>query len=161
MEHIAPRWYAHPAVLLAVAEVHDPRPWSGVAGDDPLGRLRLYERLGARLLGVPFIQPALGPNGARVPGFLLLAFHVDPSVEVEHDGESAVHSDIVGRFVRRYYETAEGITAPYDSQLAELLRRIEDHATIRLLPLAEYERVALLAGPPERNGRLAGDEAPP
>jgi GNAT superfamily N-acetyltransferase len=149
MEHVAPRWYAHPSVRVALAEVHDPRRWSGVVGEDPLSRLRLYERLGARVLGVPFVQPALGPESARVPGFLLLAFHVDPSVEVEHDGESAVRSDLVGRFVRSYYEAAEGITAPYDSQLAELLRRIDDHATIRLLPLAEYERVALLTGPPE------------
>jgi GNAT superfamily N-acetyltransferase len=149
MQHVAPRWFAHPDVLLAVAEVHDPRPWSAVAGEDPLSRLRLYERLGARVLGVPFIQPALGPGRARVPGFLLFAFHVDPSVEVEHEGEGAVRSDLVGRFVRRYYETAEGITAPYDSELAELLRRIEGQATIRLLPVAEYDRVALLTEPPE------------
>ena len=58
---------------------------------------------------------------------------------------SADGADIVGRFVRRYYETAEGVHAPYDSQLAHLLERIEEHPTIRLLPIAEYEDVPPLA----------------
>jgi GNAT superfamily N-acetyltransferase len=147
VEHVAPRWYAHPSVRLALAEVHDPRAWSGVVGDDPLSRLRLYERLGARVLGMPFVQPALGPGRARVAGFLLLAFHVDPSIEVESDGGSAVSSEIVGQFVRRYFETAEDVSAPYDSQLAELLRQIAEHPTIELLPIAEYDRVPLLANP--------------
>ena len=111
--HVAPRWYAHPAVRLALAEVHDPRAWSGIAGDDALSLLRLYDRLGARVLGVPFVQPALGPGRARAPDFLLLAFHVDPNIEL--DGGSAVPAGIVGRFVRRYYGTAEGVGAPYDS----------------------------------------------
>jgi GNAT superfamily N-acetyltransferase len=145
MEHVAPRWYARPDVLLAVAEVHDPRPWANTAGEDPLARLRLYERMGARLLGVPFVQPALGPGRARVPGFLLLAFHVDPTIEVENDGGRAVPSDVVGRFVRRYFEITEGAETPYDSQLTELLARIEEHETIPLLPIPDYERVPLLA----------------
>ena len=116
-----------------------------MTGDDPLSRLRLYERLGARVLGVPFVQPALGPGRARVHGFLLLAFHVDPSVEVGQHGAMAVRSDVVGRFVRRYYETAEDVRVPYDDQLAHLLGKIEEHPAIPLLPIADYEHVPLLA----------------
>ena len=145
MEHVAPRWYTRPDVLLAVAEVHDPRPWANVDGEDPLARLRLYERMGARVLGVPFVQPALGPGRARVPGFLLLAFHVDPSLELQDEGGSAIGSEIVSRFVRRYYEIAEGEPDPADSELNALLARIEERAAIPLLPIAEYERVPLLA----------------
>lgn len=143
MQHVAPRWYGHPAVRLALGEVHDPRRWSGVPGEDALSRLRFFERLGTQLLSVPFVQPALGEGRPRIPGFLLLVFHVDPSVELRRDGERAVRSDIVGRFVRRYYETAESVRAPYDSELADLLAQIEEHATIDLLPIAEYDRIEL------------------
>jgi GNAT superfamily N-acetyltransferase len=145
MEHVASRWYARPAVRLALAEVHDPRSWSGVEGDAPLRRLRLYERLGARVLGVPFVQPALSSDRARVPGFLLLAFHVDPSVELAQGSHSAVRSDLVGSFVRRYFESVEGARPPYDPQLAQLLRQIEEPSSIRLLPIGEYDRVPPLA----------------
>jgi GNAT superfamily N-acetyltransferase len=145
VEHVAPRWYAHPDVRLAVAEVHDPRPWANVADEDPLARLRLYERMGARVLGVPFVQPALAPGRARVPGFLLLAFFVHPEAELQRDGGSEVPSDLVSAFVRRYYASTEGTADPSDSQLNELLARIEERPTIRLLPIAEYERIPLLA----------------
>jgi GNAT superfamily N-acetyltransferase len=140
MEHVAPRWYAHPAVRLAIGEVHDPRRWSDVAGEDPVSRLRLFERLGARVLDVPFVQPALAEGKPRVPGFLLLAFHVDDSVE----REGAVPSAIVGGFVRRYYELEEGVDATSDAELAKLLGRIEEHTTIPLFPVAEYARVRSL-----------------
>jgi len=145
MERVAPLWYARPAVRLAVAEVHDPRAWSQVAGDDPARRLRLYERLGARLLAVPFVQPTVGAGRARVPGFLLVAFHVDPNIEVKLDGGTAVSSDIVGAFVRQYFGKAESVTAPYDAQLTELLGRISEHPAIPLLPVSEYDRIPLLA----------------
>lgn len=145
MEHVAPRWHARPDVDLAVAEVHDPRHWSEVAGEEAHARLRLFDRLGARVLGVPFVQPALGPGRARVPGFLLLAFHVDPSVEVEHDGATAVPSSLVARFVRRYFEETEGAADPADLQLASLLERIDEHPEIQLFPVAEYDRIPPLA----------------
>jgi len=139
LEHVAPRWY--PRVRLAVGEVHDPRRWSNVPDEDPVSRLRFYERVGARVLGVPFVQPALDAGGARIEGFLLIAFHVDPGVEVDEDGAASIRSDVVGRFVRSYYETAEGAREPYDSQLARLLERIGEHATIPLYAIADYDRV--------------------
>jgi GNAT superfamily N-acetyltransferase len=143
MEHVT-RWYARPDVRLAVAEVHDPRRWSSVEGGAPLGRLRLFGRLGARVLGVPFVQPALGPGRARVPGFLLLVFHVDESVEIEQDGVSAVSSELVAGFVRSYYDQAEGARASDDAQLDGLLEAIEERSTIPLLAIAEYDRVPQL-----------------
>lgn len=144
MEHVAPRWHTRPDVRLAVAEVHDPRRWSSVEGDAPLGRLRLFGRLGARVLGVPFVQPALGPGRPRVPGFLLLVFHVDGSVEIARGDASAVPSDLLAGFVRSYYEQAEGARATDDAQLDGLLEAIEARPTIPLLPIAEYDRVPQL-----------------
>jgi GNAT superfamily N-acetyltransferase len=141
MKHVGPRWYANPAVRLAVAEVHDPRHFSDIGDEHPLTRLRFYERLGGRLLGVPFVQPALGPDRARIEGFLLLALHVDPRIEISSSGRSSLPSGLVSRFVRRYYEVSEGVHAPYDSQLAHLFGLIEEHPAIDLLPIAEYKRV--------------------
>jgi hypothetical protein len=51
----------------------------------------------------------------------------------------------VSRFVRRYYAAAEGAGEPYDPQLAQLLARIDERATIPLLAIADYGRVPLLA----------------
>ena len=53
-------------------------------------------------------------------------------------------ADIVAGFVRRYYEIAEDGIAPDDSQLADLLGRIEEHPRIQLFPIDEYDRVPLL-----------------
>jgi predicted N-acetyltransferase YhbS len=137
VRHAAARWFARRSVRLALAEVHDPRRWPARAGEEPVARLRLFARLGARVLDVPFVQPGLGPGGARSRGFLLLAFHVDPGVEAG----AGVRSDVVGAFVRRYYATAEGAREPYDPELARLLGAIEGRPAIALLPASEYERV--------------------
>jgi GNAT superfamily N-acetyltransferase len=141
MKRVAAEWYRHPDVLLALAEVHDPRHFAGVLGEDSLGRLRLYERLGARLLAVPFVQPALSEGRERVPGFLLLVFHADPQVCVERDGTTGVRAEIVADFIRRYYESAEGASPPYDPQLTALLQAVGAHDEIPILPLSRYDRL--------------------
>ena len=104
-----------------------------MAGEDAARRLHFYERFGARVLDVPFVQPALANGRARIPGFLLIALHVDPAVVVHVDGES-VRADLVSRFVRRYYEEAEGAHEPWDPELARLLAVIDRVPTIALLP---------------------------
>ena len=111
VQRVLPGWFADPHVALAIAEVHDPRFWPDDAAE---ARLRLYDRLGGRVLGVPFVQPALGEGRERVRGFLLLVFHADPSVSVSVDGGEAVRTDVVARFIRRYFEETEGARAPYD-----------------------------------------------
>jgi GNAT superfamily N-acetyltransferase len=140
VRHAAAQWFAGPSVHLVLAEVHDPRRWSAGAREEPVARLRLFARLGARVLGVPFVQPALEPGGARSGGFLLLAFHVDPSV----DAGGAVRAEVVSAFVRRYYATAEGASEPYDRELARLLEAIDERPAIPLLPVSGYEGVPLL-----------------
>lgn len=134
-------WYANSDVRLAVGEAHDPRRWPQVEGEDALSRLRFYGRFGARVLDLPFVQPALGSGRARIGGFLLLVFHVDPSVEVPCDGATCVRADLVGRFVRHYYEAEEDVHPPYDDQLARLLGFIDARTAISLLPIEQYDRV--------------------
>jgi GNAT superfamily N-acetyltransferase len=137
---VVPAWYEGGRVLLALAEVHDPRRWSD-RGDKAVARLRLFERLGARALAAPFVQPALHGDGERVRGFLLLALHVDPSIQL-HDGDrEGIPAPLLARFVRRYYEDAEGPASAPDPELASLLARIEQDELMELVPLSEYERV--------------------
>jgi GNAT superfamily N-acetyltransferase len=145
VEHAGQRWFDDPTVQLALGEVHDPRVWAEQPDEHPGRRLDFYSRFDARVLGVPFVQPALKAGRSRIRGFLLLAFHIDPSVEVQSEGEVAIRSEIVGRFVRRYYELSEGAEAPYDAELARMLALIDEHPAIPLLPIVEFERVPLLA----------------
>lgn len=134
-------WEADETVDLALGEVHDPRHWAGVESDDPSARLRFFARHGAELLDVPFTQPALGPQGSRVPGFLLISLYVDPHIAAPAGGQRGVLAQTVSRFVRGYYEEAEGAKSPYDPELASLLSRIERNDLIRLLPVSGYERI--------------------
>jgi GNAT superfamily N-acetyltransferase len=116
-------WSATPDVRLVVAEVHD-----------SAARLRFFARAGARTLDVPFVQPGIGPGAPRVPGFRLLALHVDDGLT---DG-GGIPSDLLAGFVRRYYEAAEGVTPPYDAELSELLERIQRRP--RVLIVSEPRR---------------------
>jgi GNAT superfamily N-acetyltransferase len=139
---VVPAWFEDPRVAIAIGEVHDPRFWPEDRADE---RLRLYDRLGGRVLAVPFVQPALGAGASRVRGFLLLAFHVAARAHVMVDGRDAVSADLLARFVRRYFEQTEGARPPYDAELAGLLELIERDEGIPLLSVADYERVRPLA----------------
>jgi len=55
-------------------EVHDPRRLARARDSmDPWARLRVFERLGGRVLDLPYVQPALAPGQGRVRALLLLA----------------------------------------------------------------------------------------
>lgn len=138
LHRAAASWYG-PGVALAVGEVHDPGRWPE-EGDAAAGRLRLYAQVGARLLDVPFVQPALGPGRPRIDGFLLLAFHLAAEAGLG-DG---VPSGLLSRFVRAYYEREEGVRPPYDPELASLLELIEREPVVPLLPVDAYARVRAL-----------------
>jgi hypothetical protein len=142
-QDVAGRWYREADIPLAIAEVHDPRHWTDDGDAGP--RLRLYDRLGARVLDLPFIQPALSSRTKRVPGFFLLAFHVDPAILRRQDGVEGIPSALIARFVTNYFEDCEGISAPYDQELTSLLTEIQQAEVVELVPVSEYERVRQLS----------------
>ncbi len=72
----------------------------------PCARIRFFQRLGAQVLGVSFVQPSLGPGLARVPQFLLVAFAVKPVALVAAE-PPAVDARIVATFVPDYFEYCE------------------------------------------------------
>ena len=142
-------WPAQKPVALVLAEVHDPRAWAGVESDDPVARLRLFERFEGRVLDLPFVQPALQQGTERVRGFLLLTFLVDDSVRVARaGGGDGVPAALVRDWIRAYYEVAEGAREPYDPELRELLDAAERTDPIAVLPLSELAARPATAAPP-------------
>lgn len=135
--HAAATWPAQRQVRLVLAEVHDPRTWAGVEADDPVARLRLFERFEGRALDVPFVQPALRPGGERVRGFLLLVFFAAGDALVERDGGEGVPAELVSAWIRDYFASAEGAREPYDPELTGLLEAAERSDPIPLVALSE------------------------
>lgn len=82
------------AAPLVLGEVNDPRVHG--TGEDRLAR---FERWGARVLDVRYVQPALGPGLARDRGLLLIAFAPRPEI---------IDGALVRAFVEELYAATEG-----------------------------------------------------
>jgi len=84
---------------LVLAEIEDPRWFAVSDAGDPVARLRFYDRVGSRLLPLPYAQPSLRPGCSRVDGLLLIAISA-PGPDV--DGA------LVAAFLDEYYGSCEG-----------------------------------------------------
>jgi GNAT superfamily N-acetyltransferase len=96
---VVPRWQDTLRSPLIVAEVEHPKFHGPNAFGDPVARLRMYERMGARLLPIPYFQPALRPDLPRVRGMVLICLGSVPT---------AVAPDIVAGFLDEYMGACEG-----------------------------------------------------
>lgn len=137
--HLRAAWQRS-GVALVLGEVHDPRAHATGPDEDPHARLRFYERAGAELLGVPWLQPAVAPSGRRVDGMLLVALH--------RQGWAAgadVPAAPVAAWAQRYAAATEG-RAPTDEGWARLMARYSAASTLAVLPVASYASIPLLAG---------------
>ena len=101
------------ARLIATAVGSDPRPVLAEIEDprfhaadehrgDPVARARFYERLGSRLLPLPYVQPSFRPGSPRVPNLLLITI---PSAAPVGD---TINGVLVGDFLTEYYSACEG-----------------------------------------------------
>lgn len=129
-------WRERFAPALILGEVEDPRYYRE---HDPTGfgdanaRLRLYGALGARILAIPYFQPALSRLQPRVYNLLLMVFEADP---VAMKGDNAVDGKIVSGFIDENIARSEGRADDDEAQsLREALRGKSD---IQLLPPADY-----------------------
>ncbi|MDX3240240.1 GNAT family N-acetyltransferase [Streptomyces sp. ME03-5709C] len=98
----------HPLLTLAEIEhpaVHTPHDERG----DQAARLRFYARHGARVLNLPYFQPALRAGASRVPGMLLGLLATGPELA----GTDAIPSEPLRIFMTEYFEGTEG-TVPDD-----------------------------------------------
>ncbi len=123
-----------PALILG--EVEDPRYYRE---HDPMGfgdadaRLRLYGALGARILAMPYFQPALSQHQPRVYNLLLMVFEADPSVM---KGDNAVDGEIVGCFIDENLARSEGRAD--DNEANSVRNALRGKSGIRLLLPADY-----------------------
>jgi GNAT superfamily N-acetyltransferase len=110
---VVPAWCAgRDAAVLA--EVDDPRRWpADDDAGDPRARLRFYDRLGARLLPLPYLQPSLRPGSPRVEGMLLLRL----------DRSATAPRDVLAAFLEEYFTACEGPASLADPPVSGLLER--------------------------------------
>jgi hypothetical protein len=124
---------------LIVLEVEDPREFTGSADfGDPVARVRFYERHGVRALPLPYLQPALSPRTARVPGLMLMVLggtDVPP-------GATSVNGQHVADFLTEYFEEFEGPVQPGDTELRQLLAGSARPGGLPLLTVSELPSLA-------------------
>jgi GNAT superfamily N-acetyltransferase len=125
---------ARASLLLAEVERPDRHAGSDEHGD-PTARLRFYERYGARILDLPYVQPPIGPEAAPVPGMLMLALHVAP--EALRDGGTSVD----GALVAQAFEHLLGDEADDDADLAAL-RAAARRPVTGIVPITQWRSVA-------------------
>lgn len=88
---------------LVLAEIEDPRfHRADEHMGDPVARLRFYDRLGSRLLPLPYTQPSLRPGSPRVENLLLITIPSAVPTADEVDG------GLVADFLEEYYLACEG-----------------------------------------------------
>lgn len=126
---------------LVVAEVERPDRHTGSeAYGDPAARLRFYGRHAARVLDLPYFQPALEEGGDPVHGMLLLALWVDPGVVVPapSGAEGVPGPELVAGVVEVMLEDLAGDVPPE----ATVLRSAARLPVVGLYAVEEFARVA-------------------
>jgi GNAT superfamily N-acetyltransferase len=99
--HALAAWRDSLAPTAIFAEVEDPRAHQAGPHGDPVARLRFYDRIGAKLLPVPYTQPSVGPGLPGVPGMFLIC--LDATRE-------SIPKDVVLSFLDGYLESIGGST---------------------------------------------------
>ncbi|MDG4827853.1 GNAT family N-acetyltransferase [Solwaraspora sp. WMMD1047] len=143
LRHLLPSWRDRSDSEIVVAEIEDPRAHRPTEFGDPAARVRFYQRQGYRLLPVPFVQPRVAADQDRVRGMLLV---VAPD---ERAGE-LVPARLLHAFLTEYFDSAEGVRADDDPELAALLAIVERGGRqLTLLPPDRYAEIPPLNVPAE------------
>jgi GNAT superfamily N-acetyltransferase len=131
---VMPLWTSMFGALLSVAEVENPKFYHDDEDHgDPEARLRFYARLGAKIVAIPYFQPALSAEQPRVRNLFLMVLSADPSVLREDNGVDAA---TVRCFIEEYVTGSEG---PVDDDEVRILREsLHADDVIQLLNPAEF-----------------------
>jgi GNAT superfamily N-acetyltransferase len=89
-----------PRTRAIFGEVSDPSRLAGAARSDAIARLHRFERWGARILDLEYVQPCLGPGLSRDPSLLLLSFTSPPPLSLP--------GSVVATFLDELYVVTEG-----------------------------------------------------
>jgi GNAT superfamily N-acetyltransferase len=144
IEHATRTWTTELSPALTVAEVENPRRVEASADTEetgnPADRLRLYERLGGRIIGVPYFQPRLADDLERVHNLMLMAFGVNGRLLMEVSVDS-VPTAPIGVFLDEYFEAAEGPPVPQDAEFLNLKARVLSTPKAPLLTSGELDQL--------------------
>jgi hypothetical protein len=126
-----------------VAEVEDPRYFSVSETGDPQARLRLYDRLGAKIVGVPYFQPRLEEGANRVQHLMLMAFVLNGAVITE-SADRSVPTAPVAAFLEDYFAAYEGLEVLQDPEFRRLRDAVASTPQAPLLGADELDRLPVL-----------------
>ena len=133
-----------PSMVLVEVERPDRHPGDGEHGD-PTARLRFYGRHGARVLDLPYFQPAIADGGERVYGMLLLALWFHPA-GLSADGARLTEASGIGPAVDSILG-GESTVAKDDAAAVALRESARVGGGVRLLAVEDYAQVAVARGP--------------
>lgn len=134
LAEVLPAWVSHYGAVLVVAEVENPRFYQvDEYQGDPEARLQLYASLGAKILRMPYFQPALSPQQPRVRNLFLMVFSADQSVMRDIN---SVDAATLRRFIEQYLAGTEG-NVDYD-EVRAVREALQAKDAIPLVDPAEY-----------------------
>jgi GNAT superfamily N-acetyltransferase len=135
LAEVLPSWTSRFGAILIVAEVENPQFYhADEYHGDPEARLRMYARtLGAKILDIPYFQPALTAGQPRVPNLFLMVFSADQSVMRENNRIDAAP---LRCFMEEYLAGTEGDVD--DNDVLALREALQPEDGIPLLDPAEY-----------------------
>lgn len=128
------RWWSRFEPLLILGEVEDPRVHPATDYGDPVARLRLYDRLGALVLPVPYFQPALHDDSDRVRDLLLMVFAADAS----YLSDGHVDASVVRVFLQQNLRACEGHINADDEEVRALWAQVDRTGPMPLLDPRQY-----------------------
>ncbi|MDT7765409.1 MAG: hypothetical protein QOC63_4829 [Mycobacterium sp.] len=126
---------------VVLAEIEDPRFYARVDGNDPVARLRFYDRAGSRLLPLDYVQPSLRAGSPRVENLLLITIKAPGT---------GIQGQLVADFLAEYYAACEGHQVLRDDPAFVSLRQAaqgDQSGWLRSVPLQDLD--AARRGPTE------------
>lgn len=126
------KWSRELCPMLILGEVEDPRRYNDTGFGNPSLRFRFYGRLGARVLRLPYFQPALGSSGSRVRGLLLMVFLAQSDA---YTGSTTIAGEPLNCFIQQYVTDCEGFQKKEDAELQKLLTLCRIADGVQLLPV--------------------------
>ncbi|MFZ2527989.1 MAG: hypothetical protein WAX14_10090 [Rhodococcus sp. (in: high G+C Gram-positive bacteria)] len=111
-------WRRRVDPLLIVGEVEDPRHHTDIGFGDPERRLKFYAAAGAKIVPVPYFQPAIHTDSGRVPHLFLMTFAVSGECR---RGEHRIDAAPIRAFLLANLVGNEGRVDPDDPATAALL----------------------------------------
>ncbi|WP_420752259.1 hypothetical protein [Rhodococcus sp. O3] len=110
-------WQRRVDPLLVVGEVEDPRHHTDIGFGDPARRLKFYASAGAKIIPIPYFQPAIQADGDRVPHLFLMTFAVSDECR---RGDRSIDASPVRAFLEANLAGNEGSVDRDDPATAAL-----------------------------------------